>query len=299
MATGAEGRMEWRGHETWYRVVGRLDAAAPQTPVVICHGGPGAAHDYCEPIADLSRSGRACVLYDQLGCGKSQLLPEAPDDFWTPRLFKDELEALTRHLGIGGRYAVVGQSWGGMLAMEHALDHPAGLRGIVVADSPASIPLWVSEANRLREGLPPDVQASLTLHEQAGTTDDPEYETAMAVFYGRHVCRLDPMPDCVMRSFAQIAANPTVYHSMNGPSEFHVVGSLRTWDITDRLHEIATPTLLVSGRHDEATPLIVGQIHERVPGAEWVLFESSSHMPHVEEPEAFLQAVETFLLTID
>jgi L-proline amide hydrolase len=78
-----------------------------------------------------------------------------------------------------------------------------------------------------------------------------------------------------------------------------VVGSLKTWDITDRLHEITTPTLLVSGRHDEATPLIVGQIHDRIPAAEWAIFEESSHMPHVEEPEAFLERVNTFLQTID
>ncbi len=294
-----EGRMEWDGRETWFRVLGDLDVGAQQTPVVICHGGPGAAHDYCEPIADLSRFGRACVLYDQLGCGTSDLLPDAPADFWTPQLFKDELSALTRHLGIFDRYAIVGQSWGGMLAMDYALDDPRGLSAIVVADSPASMTLWVSEANRLREDLPPDVQEALTRHEAAGTTDDPEYEAAVNVFYARHVCRLDPMPDCVLRTFAQMTANPTVYRTMNGPSEFHVVGSLRTWDITERLHEIRTPTLLVSGRYDEATPLIVGQIHERIPGAEWVLFEESSHMPHVEEPAAFLAAVETFLLTVD
>src|SRR6058998_2925459 len=166
--------MEWRGHETWYRVRGDLDPSSPQTPVVICHGGPGAAHDYCEPIGDLSRFGRTCVLYDQLGCGKSQLLPDAPADFWTVQLFKDELADLTRHLGIADRYAVVGQSWGGMLAMEHALDHPDGLRAIVVADSPASIPLWVEEANRLRADLPQDVQDALTRHETDGTTDSPE-----------------------------------------------------------------------------------------------------------------------------
>ena len=183
--------------------------------------------------------------------------------------------------------------------MEYALDHPAGLRGIVVADSPASIKLWVSEANRLRADLPQDVQETLTRHEEAGTTGDPEYEAAVAVFYERHLCRVVPMPDCVERTFAQIAANPTVYHAMNGPSEFHVIGSLKTWDITGRLHEISTPTLLVSGRYDEATPLIVGEIHERVPGSEWVIFEDSSHMPHVEEAEAFLDTVESFLRTID
>ena len=294
----SEGRMTWEHGETWYRVVGELDPGAALTPVVICHGGPGASHDYTEPIADLSRSGRACVLYDQLGCGRSAHLPEAPADFWTPQLYKDELTGLVRHLGIADRYVVVGQSWGGMLAMEYALDHPPGLRAIVVCDSPASIPLWVAEANRLRDDLPADVQATLVRHEQAGTTDDQEYTDAVRVFYDRHLCRV-PWPDCVQRSFDQIDADPTVYHTMNGPSEFHVIGSLKTWDITDRLHEIAVPTLLVSGRHDEATPLIVGQIAERIPGAEWTIFEESSHMPHIEEAEAFLARVEGFLRTID
>jgi L-proline amide hydrolase len=292
----AEGRMSWNGHETWYDVVGDLHGG--KTPVVICHGGPGAAHDYTEPIAELNRFGRGCVLYDQLGCGKSEHLPDASADFWSPQLFKDELVELTGHLVIADRYAVVGQSWGGMLALEHALDHPSGLRAIVVADSPASIPLWVEEANRLRLDLPPEVQEALTHHEEAGTTDSPEYEEAVRVYYDRHLCRV-PWPDCVQRSFAQMAEDPTVYHTMNGPSEFHCIGSLQTWDITDRLHEITAPTLLVSGRHDEATPHIVEQIHTRIPGSRWELFEASSHMPHVEEPEAFLEVVEEFLQTVD
>jgi L-proline amide hydrolase len=291
-----EGRMTRDGLETWYRVVGDLDAGP--TPVVILHGGPGAAHDYTEPIANLSRYGRGCVLYDQVGCGKSTHRPDAPVDFWTVQLFKDELVDLTAHLGIADRYAVVGQSWGGMLAMEHALDHPPGLRGMVVADSPASIPLWVAEANRLREDLPPEVQETLTKHETEGTTDSPEYEAAVRVYYDRHLCRV-PWPDYVERSFAQIEADPTVYHTMNGPSEFFCIGTLKEWDITDRLPEIAVPTLLVSGRHDEATPHIVEQIEARIPGARWQIFEESSHMPHVEEPEAFLEAVEGFLKTLD
>ena len=292
----SEGTMTRDGNETWYRVVG--DLGSGPTPVVICHGGPGAAHDYTEPIANLSRYGRGCVLYDQVGCGNSTHLPDAPADFWTVQLFKDELVDLTRELGIADRYAVVGQSWGGMLGMEHALDHPAGLRGLVVADSPASIPLWVAEANRLRADLPADVQETLTKHEAEGTTDSAEYEEATRVFYDRHLCRV-PWPDYVERSFTKMAEDPTVYHTMNGPSEFHCIGSLKTWDITDRLHEISTPTLLVSGRYDEATPHIVEQIHARIPGAQWRIFEESSHMPHVEEQEGFLETVEDFLKTVD
>ena len=143
------------------------------------------------------------------------------------------------------------------------------------------------------------MQETLTQHEEAGTTDDPEYEAAVAVFYARHVCRAVPMPDCVMRSFApdhgQSGRLPRNERAERVPR--HRVA--QDVDVADRLQEITTPTLLVSGRHDEATPLIVGEIHRRIPGAQWVIFEESSHMPHVEEPEAFLDAVERFLRTID
>ncbi len=299
-----ENRLSWTTSdgtpvETWYRVVGDLDPAAAHTPLVVLHGGPGAAHNYCEPIADLvAQTGRAVILYDQVGCGLSQHMPQAPIGFWAPQLFKDELVALTTRLGIAGRYHVIGQSWGGMLGLEHALDHPAGLRALVVADSPASMRLWVEEANRLRSLLPPQVEATLKQHEDDGTTDTPEYEAAVNVFYDRHLCRV-PQPLSVQASFAQIAAEPTVYHTMNGPSEFHCIGTLKDWDITDRLHTITAPTLLVSGAHDEATPRIVGEIHDRIPGSRWELFAYSSHMPHVEEPAKFKDVVTGFLAEHD
>jgi L-proline amide hydrolase len=93
--------------------------------------------------------------------------------------------------------------------------------------------------------------------------------------------------------------DPTVYGTMNGPSEFHVVGTIRDWDITARLGEIDVPTLLISGRHDEATPRIVGDIRDGIPNAEWLLFEESSHLPHVEEPDRFVAAVEGFLAAVE
>jgi L-proline amide hydrolase len=267
--------------------------------VVLCHGGPGATHDYLLSLRALANDGRQVVLYDQVGNGNSKHMRDAPADFWTVDLFRRELRALVEHLGWSEGYHVLGQSWGGMLAMEHALQHPPGLRSIVVADSPASIPLWVAEANRLRQDLPADVQEALTRHEAAGSTGSPEYREAMQVFYRRHVCRLDPWPEELVRTFALMDEDPTVYGTMNGPSEFHVVGTIRDWDITERLGEIGVPTLLVSGRYDEATPRLVGEIRDRIPNAEWVLFEESSHLPHVEEPERFVAAVGGFLEAVE
>ena len=282
---------------TWYRIVGEPGAPG-RRPIILCHGGPGFGHDYLEPAADLlAAAGWQCVLYDQVGCGSSQHLPDAPAGFWSVQLFKDELNELVKHLGVAGNYIVLGQSWGGMLAMEHALTQPAGLRAIVVCNAPASIPLWVAEADRLRKDLPPDVEATLRRHEAAGTTDSSDYEAAVDIFYARHVCRI-PKPEAYLRSSAQEAADPTVYHTMNGPSEFHITGVIKDWDITEGLHLITVPTLLVSGRHDEATPTVVGQIHERIPGSEWVVLEHSSHLPHLEEPAGFRDHVVAFLETL-
>jgi L-proline amide hydrolase len=285
--------MKWQHGSTWYRVVGDLKSS--KTPVMILHGGPGAGHNYCEPIADvLAQTGRAAVLYDQIGCGNSTHLPDKPKEFWTPELFMEELVLLTEHLGISNKYDIVGQSWGGMLGMQFAITKPKGLNAMVIADSPASMEVWVSEANKLRKELPPEVEATLLKHEAAETTEDPEYVAAVDVFYSRHLCRI-PQPPYVVASFEQLAADPTVYHTMNGPSEFHVIGSLKHWDIRPQLKEITTPTLLVSGQYDEATPAMVKEIQGLIPGSKWELFAESSHMPHVEEPAKFKRVVAEFL----
>jgi L-proline amide hydrolase len=291
------GTVDFRAWQTWYRVTGRLGAG--REPLVVLHGGPGAAHQYTLRIARLAEQGRPVVHYDQLGNGGSTHLPGAGADFWTVQLFLDELDNLLASLGIAGGYHLLGQSWGGMLAAEHAVRRPAGLRSLVIANSPASMPLWVAEANRLRGLLPPEIQRTLLAHEAAGTTEHPDYRAAEKVFYARHVCRIVPNPPEVEASFAAIEADPTVYHTMNGPNEFHVTGTLRDWSIIDRLDRVAVPTLLVSGRHDEATEATVQPYADRIPDVRWKIFPDSSHMPHVEEEDAYLHLVGEFLQAHD
>jgi len=285
---------------TWYRVTGELrpgDAAAP-APLVVLHGGPGAAHDYLLTLTDLAAE-RAVVHYDQLGNGRSTHFPGRGADFWTVDLFVRELRNLVQELGIACRHHVLGQSWGGFLAQEYALTQPPGLRALVLADTAASFPDFVAEANRLRALLPPEVDETLRRHEEASTTDDPEYAAACQVFYRRHLCRIDPWPEEVGEAFAWIERDPTVYHTMNGPSEFHVVGSIKDWQSKDRLGGIHVPTLVVSGRHDEATPALQETLRQGIPNAEWICFEESSHMPHVEERERFMRVVGAFLARHD
>jgi L-proline amide hydrolase len=291
-----EGTVAFREWKTWYRVTGQLDAG--RTPLIALHGGPGSIHDYLLPLADMVGGTWPVIHYDQLGNGRSTHLPDQPSDFWNVQLFLDELDNLLAQLGVAQDYFLFGQSWGGMLAAEHAVRRPAGLRGLVIANSPASMPLWREELARLRETLPRVVQVRLNRHEEAGTTDSSEYYAASMVFYRRHVCRLNPLPDEVAATLEGINNDPTVYHAMNGPTEFHIIGSLRDWTIVDRLPSISVPTLVVAGRHDEVTEAAARPFSDYIPGAHWECFDSSSHMPHVEEPEKFSKVLNEFLASL-
>jgi proline-specific peptidase len=290
-----EGFLSFRGYQVWYRIVGVREEPG-KVPLLCLHGGPGATHEYLEPLEAMAATGRRVVFYDQLGNGNSAR-PNNPA-LWTVALFVEELGAVRHALGLD-RVHILGQSWGGMLAMEYAVTQPTGLTSLILADSPASTPQWITEINRLRSELPPEVEAALLKHETSGTTDDPAYLEAMMLFYRRHLCRLDLWPDCLNRTFEKIMQSPEVYTTMWGPSEFHVTGSLKDWQIVDRLGEIGVPTLVIGGRHDEATPTITETVHRGISGSAWVILENSSHMPHLEETQLFLRALTDFLERVE
>jgi proline-specific peptidase len=281
-----EGRVPFRGFETWYRDVGPVNGL----PLLCLHGGPGSSHHSFEPLEALADEGRRVVFYDQLGCGAS----DRPDDpeLWTVELFVDEIGAIRRALGLG-QIHLLGSSWGSMLGIEYALTQPGGLVSLTLNSPPTASETWTAEARRLRDELPEDVRNVLARHEAAGTTEDPEYEAAEEEFWRRHICRLDPLPACVVR--ARAAKSRKVYEALWGVSEWNANGKLRDWDVRDRLAEIAVPTLVTSGRYDECTPKLAEDAQRGIPGAERVLFEDSSHTAYVEEPERFRTVVSEFL----
>lgn len=191
MATEAvEGKIHFGGYATWYRIVAPKGRPAEgKLPVLMLHGGPGGSHDSFDPLEKLASTKRTVFLYDQAGCGDS----DGPRDrsLWTIELFLDQLAAVRRELG---RVHLLGHSWGGMLALEHALTRPAGLASLtLVASSPAAALVWASR-ERSYEYLPRGVRETLLEHEAAKTFEDPEYKAAAEFFYRRHVLRLDHRP---------------------------------------------------------------------------------------------------------
>ena len=281
-----EGRIPFRGFETWYRDVGPEGGI----PLLCLHGGPGSTHHYFKPLERLAEEGRRLVVYDQLGCGSS----DRPDDpeLWTVELFVDEVRTVREALGLD-RLHLLGTSWGSMLAIEYLLTRPAGVVSLTLNSPPTSSETWMAEAARLRDELPEHHRRALLEHEAAGTTEHPDYVAAEDEFWRRHVLLVDPQPDFVRRGRAE--RGKQVYRSLWGISEWNANGKLHDWDVRHRLVEIAVPTLVTSGRFDECTPELAEAAARGIPGAERVLFEKSSHMAFVEEPELFRAVLSDFL----
>ncbi len=290
------GFVNFNGYQTWYEVSG--DLRTGRTPVVALHGGPGIAHNYLQPLRTLVDDGWPVVLYDQLGCGLSSHVPDAPLEFWTIELFLEELNVLLDHLGISSNYHLFGQSWGGMLAAEHAVRQPAGMKSLILSNSLASSARWAQGANRLRAQLPTAIYDALQRHEMTWTLSDPEYVAAVDEYYARHVCRV-PLPDFVRASFDQLAQDPTVYGAMWGPNEFAPVGSLKDWSIIDRLDQINAPTLVISGEFDEATSECQEPFIEKIARVQQRVIADASHLSMVEQPDTYFSRLREFLSEIE
>lgn len=256
------------------------------------HGGPAAGHDALLSYADLAGDGRGVVHYDQLGCGHSTKLPDADAGFWTFELFLEELASLLATLGITGGYHLLGHSFGGFLAAEHAASRPSGLSSLVLAD--VGDPREVKAGRRqARARLPEDVQAALRRHEAAGTTDSPEYLQAAQADFQRHLCRVQPWPEDCLRSFANMQEGMAIAVAMTGPDFVTVSGPLGDWDVPGCLKKIQAPALLLNGSYEPTAAAL--PFLEHIPDARWAVLPNSSHFPNIEERDLTMRIVGTFL----
>lgn len=274
------------GHKVWTKTVGD----GPGLPLLLLHGGPGAGHDYLEPLEALGAD-RPVVFYDQLGCGKSDK-PNIPA-LWTIERFADEVQEVRDALGLE-RCHILGQSWGGWLGIEYMLRQPLGLASMVLASTSASIPQFSAECDRLISELPEEHRKALQYHGSRGEFEHQAYAAAEDVFYRNHVCRLAEWPDCLMRTVENVHHNQ-VYETINGPNEFTTIGNLRYWNRIPDLDQIETPCLITCGRYDELGPVCAETLQAGIAGAERVVFENSAHVAHIEEAEAYNACVSAFL----
>ncbi|WP_341201164.1 proline iminopeptidase-family hydrolase [Planomicrobium okeanokoites] len=275
------GHIEVNGGNVWYRITGKGQGI----PLLVLHGGPGSKSSDSDPLRQLGTD-RPVIQYDQLGSGNS----DRPTDnsLWTVERFVEELEQVVEALGLE-EFHLLGHSWGTMLAASYLFKNPKGVRSVIFSGPALDAQRWERDQRNLLKEFPKDIQESIERSEREGTTDSAEYNEAMTAYYKRHMCRVDPWPEGLVEDMKQM--NHQVYNYMWGASEFTVTGTLKHFDATDRLGEIKIPALFTCGRYDEATPEATEYYAGLVPDAEFHVFENSSHMPGIEEPEAYVEVM--------
>lgn len=276
--------VEVPGGRVWTESSGDEEAET----ILVLHGGPGMPSYYLQPLAGLADEHRV-VLFDQLGCGRSG----RPDDpaLWTLERAVHEVEAVRTGLGLG-RVHLLGHSWGGLLALAYAAEHPAQLRSMVLSSPLVSTADWLADTSAIRERLPHDVRDAIDRHEREGSFRDPEYVAAVEAFNRRFFCNLDPWPESLQRTFAEMGQQ--AYEAMWGPSEFTQAGNLRGVDLTDSLPAVDVPTLWTAGTEDEVLPETLRRF-AALAGGDAVVFDGGSHCLHLEQTDRYLASVRTFL----
>jgi len=275
----------------WYKIA---NEHAPGIPLLCIHGGPGFPHDYLEVLENLGQE-RSVIFYDQMGCGRSERPRD--EEHWTIEQFIQELELVRRALDLT-KFHLLGQSWGTMLAAEYwfRYRHP-GILSLILSSPVMSALRFGEDQRRYLSMMPEENQRIIYEAEKSGNYQSQEYEDAMMLYYTTHVCRLDPWPESLNRSMEGL--DKGVYNYMWGPSEFTITGTLKEFDVTGRLGEIALPVLYTCGEFDECTPETTGYFQTLSPGSQCVVFRDASHSHHLEKTDEYLLEIRKFLKEVE
>jgi proline iminopeptidase len=271
-----------------YRVWTKRFGNSPMK-VLLLHGGPALTHEYMECFESFfPKAGIEFYEYDQLGSYYS----DQPQDqsLWTLERFVEEVEQVRKTLGLGkDDFYLLGNSWGGLLAMEYALKYQEHLKGLIIANMTGDFARYAAHNAKLRAELPGEVLEKL----QAAYHDPAYMEMVIQHYYKQHILRLSEWPEPVERSFKHI--NQPIYEYMQGPSEFVPGGILKGWSVWDRLREIRVPTLMVGAEHDTMNPADMEEMSRLVQKGRYLFCPDGSHLAMWDDQEAFMGGVIQFI----
>lgn len=281
----------------WARWDARIASGAPQPPLLLLHGGPGAHFDYLLPQCLALRETRALFTYDQRGGGESKTDDRTPIG-WRTQV--GDLGRVVDTLGVAAP-TLVGYSWGGLLALLYAAEAARGHD--FLTDEGDSVPLPMPARLVLIDPAPARQPWREAMDAEFQRRQrDPWLATARAELAASGLRESDPTA-FRQRTFelgvAPWFAEPSRARNL---TPFRVTGrvqqsvweSLGTYDLLPLLRAVTCPALVVHGRED---PIPVESSRETAAAleAELIVLEDCGHVPYVEQPAALFAAIERFL----
>ncbi len=267
--------------------------------ILLLHGGPAMTHEYMECFETFFlREGFEFYEYDQLGSYYS----DQPKDstLWTTERFVEEVEQVRKAIGADNtNFYLLGNSWGGILAMEYALKYQQNLKGLVISNMMASAPEYGKYADSvLAMQMNADILQEIKKIEESNDFNNPRYmELLLPHFYKEHICRLKVWPDGLNRAMKHV--NGEIYTMMQGPSEFGISGRLANWDIKSRLKEIQTPTLMIGAKYDTMDPKAMEEQSKLVKKGRYLYCANGSHLSMWDDQQVFMKGVISFIKDVN
>tara|TARA_B110000503_G_scaffold16209_1_gene23054 strand:+ start:4851 stop:5900 length:1050 start_codon:yes stop_codon:yes gene_type:complete len=270
----------------------------PKMRVLLLHGGPGGTHEeFGNFDGYLPNEEIEYIYYDQLDSYYS----DKPNDstLWNTKHFVEEVEQVRKALNLTkDNFYLLGQSWGGILAMEYAFKYQDNLKGLIISNMMASAPEYTKYANEvLGPQMNPEVLKEIMDMEAKQDFDNPKYnELLMNHYYTEHILRMpiQKWPKSINLLFEHL--NPNIYVYMQGHSEFGMTGNatLKNWDVSDRLKEISVPTLMLGGKYDTMDPKYMEWMATEVQNGRSVT-TSGSHLSQFDDPQTYFNALINFI----
>ncbi|PQJ77302.1 proline iminopeptidase-family hydrolase [Polaribacter glomeratus] len=274
----------------------------PKMRVLLLHGGPGGTHEeFGNFDGYLPNEEIEYIYYDQLDSYYS----DKPNDstLWTTAHFVEEVEQIRKALNLNkDNFYLLGQSWGGILAMEYALKYQDNLKGLIISNMMASAPAYTKYANEvLGQQMDPAILKEIMNLEANNDFDNPRYsELLMNNYYTEHILRkpVEQWPKSINLLFEHL--NPNIYVYMQGHSEFGMTGNatLKNWDVSSRLKEIKTPTLMLGAKYDTMDPKYMSWMATEVQNGRSVT-TNGSHLSQFDDPETYFPALIKFIKDVD
>ncbi|NEV92761.1 proline iminopeptidase-family hydrolase [Psychroflexus sp. YR1-1] len=274
----------------------------PKMRILLLHGGPGGTHEQFGNFEGyLPNEEIEYIYYDQLDSYYS----DKPNDpsLWTTERFVEEVEQVRQALGLHkDNFYLLGQSWGGILALEYALKYQDNLKGLIISNMVASVPEYNTYAQEvLGPQLPEEILTEIQQIEADKDYANPRYEELlMTHFYTEHILRmpLENWPKSIQLLFEHL--NPEIYVYMQGPSEFGIIeeATLSDWDVSHRLKEIKTPTLMLGAKHDTMDPKYMEWMATEVQHGRSVI-TNGSHASQFDDPDTYFDGIIRFVKDVD
>lgn len=274
----------------------------PKMRVLLLHGGPGGTHEQFGNFDGyLPNEEIEYIYYDQLDSYYS----DKPNDstLWTTKHYVEEVEQVRKALNLSkDNFYLLGQSWGGILAMEYALKYQDNLKGLIISNMMSSAPEYTKYANEvLGPQMNPDVLKKIKDMEANEDFDNPRYaELLMNHYYTKHIVRMpmEEWPKSVNLLFEHL--NPNIYIYMQGHSEFGMTGNatLKNWDVSGRLKEITVPTLMLGGKYDTMNPKYMEWMATEVQNGRSATTKGS-HCSQFDDPDNYFEALISFIKDVN